>query len=82
MYELIFLPCDGVVDSQIEYAYDEYGNPTKFFDASWEIPDNIIKEIACCLLPDIVSYCESEACKAEFVRWKAQQSEMQKSKAG
>lgn len=82
MYELIFLPCDGVVDSQIEYAYDEYGNPTKFFDASWEIPDNIIKEIARCLLPDIVSYCESEAGKAEFERWKAQQSEIQKSKAG
>ena len=50
--------------------------------ASWEIPDNIIKEIARCLLPDIVSYCESEAGNAEFERWKAQQSEMQKSKAG
>ena len=50
--------------------------------ASWEIPDNIIKEIARCLLPDIVSYCESEAGKAEFERWKAQQPEMQKSKAG
>ena len=36
IYELISLPCDGVVDSQIEYAYDEYGNPTKFFDASCE----------------------------------------------
>lgn len=50
--------------------------------ASWEIPDDIIKEIARCLLPDIVSYCESETGKAEFERWKAQQSEMQKSKAG
>ena len=50
--------------------------------ASWEIPDSIIKEIARCLLPDIVSYCESEAGKAEFERWKAQQSEIQKSKAG
>ena len=50
--------------------------------ASWEIPDDIIKEIARCLLPDIVSYCESEAGKAEFERWKTQQPEMQKSKAG
>ena len=50
--------------------------------ASWEIPDNIIKEIARCLLSDIVSYCESEAGKAEFEHWKAQQAEMQKSKAG
>lgn len=49
--------------------------------ASWEIPDNIIKEIARCLLPDIVSYCESEAGKAEFERWKAQQPEIQQSKA-
>ena len=50
--------------------------------ASWEIPDDIIKEIARCLLPDIVSYCESEAGKAEFERWNEQQAEMQKSKAG
>ena len=50
--------------------------------ASWEIPDSIIKEIARCLLPDIVSYCESEAGKAEFEWWKAQQAETQKSKAG
>ena len=49
--------------------------------ASWEIPDDIIKEIARCLLPDIVSYCESEAGKAEFERWNEQQAEMQKSKA-
>ena len=50
--------------------------------ASWEIPDDIIKEIARCLLPDIVSYCESETGKAEFERWKAQQTGTQKSKAG
>ena len=50
--------------------------------ASWDIPDDIIKEIARCLLPDIVSYCESEAGKADFERWKEQQDEMQKSKAG
>ena len=49
--------------------------------ASWEIPDDIIKEIARCLLPDIVSYCGSEAGKAEFERWNEQQAEMQKSKA-
>ena len=49
--------------------------------ASWEIPDNIIKEIARCLLPDIVSYSESEAGKAKFERWQEKQSETQKSKA-
>jgi YD repeat-containing protein len=36
IYEYISLPCDGVVDYQTEFAYDEYGNPTKFFDACYE----------------------------------------------
>lgn len=49
--------------------------------ASFEIPDDIIKEIARCLLPDIVSYCESEAGKAEFERWQEKQAQTQKSKA-
>lgn len=43
--------------------------------ASWEIPDNIIKEIARCLLPDIVSYCESDAGKEAFAKSQAEQNE-------
>ena len=39
------------------------GNPPK-------IPDHIRMEIARCLLPDIIAYCESEECKREFEEWK------------
>lgn len=43
--------------------------------ASWEIPDNIIKEIARCLLPDIIAYCESDAGKEAFAKSQAEQNE-------
>lgn len=42
--------------------------------ASWEIPDNIIKEIARCLLPDIVAYCESDEGKEAYAKWQQEQS--------
>ena len=35
-YEIDMRPCDGVVDYQREFSYDEYGNPTKAHDASYE----------------------------------------------
>lgn len=49
--------------------------------ASGRIPDNLIEEIARCLLPDIVAYCESEEGKQEFAKWQILQQE-QTSKAG
>ena len=39
------------------------GNPPK-------IPDHIRMEIARCLLPDIIAFCESEEGKKEFEEWK------------
>ena len=39
------------------------GNPPK-------IPDHIRMEIARCLLPDIIAFCESEEGKREFEEWK------------
>jgi YD repeat-containing protein len=36
IYEYELHPCDGVVDYQTAFAYDEYGNPTKAFDESYE----------------------------------------------
>ena len=39
------------------------GNPPK-------IPDHIRIEIARCLLPDIIAFCESEQGKREFEEWK------------
>ncbi len=40
-----------------------------------EIPNHIIKEMARCLLPDIIAYCESEEGKAAFLKWKAEQKQ-------
>ncbi len=33
-------------------------------------PDRLIKEMARCLLPDIINYCESEEGKASFQKWR------------
>ena len=44
-----------------------------------QIPEHIRKEIARCLLPDIVAYFESEQGQREFEEWKAQQEAEKKS---
>lgn len=46
-----------------------------------QIPEHICKEIARCLLPDIVAYLESEQGQREFEEWKAQQTLKQKEKS-
>ena len=38
-----------------------------------EIPDDLIKEIARCLAPNIVAFFETEEAKREFEEWKAEQ---------
>lgn len=45
---------------------------------TWQLPPSVIQEVARCLLPDVVAYCESEEGKAEFAKW---QQEQEKSKA-
>ena len=35
-----------------------------------EIPDELIKEIARCLIPDIIRFLESDKGKEEFEKWK------------
>ena len=35
-----------------------------------EIPDELIKEIAKCLIPDIIKFLESDKGKKEFEKWK------------
>ena len=35
-----------------------------------EIPDELIKEIARCLIPDIIRFLESDKSKEEFEKWK------------
>ena len=38
-----------------------------------EIPDELIKEIARCLIPDIIRFLESDKGKEEFEKWKSNQ---------
>ena len=38
-----------------------------------EIPAHLRMEMARCLLPDIIAFCESEKGKAEIAQWKAEQ---------
>ena len=35
-----------------------------------EIPDDLIKEIARCLIPDIIKFLDSDKGKEEFEKWK------------
>ena len=37
------------------------------------IPAHLRLEMARCLLPDIIAFCESEKGKAEIAQWKAEQ---------
>ena len=46
-----------------------------------QIPEHIRKEIARCLLLDIVAYFESEQGQREFAEWKAQQGAEKKEKS-
>ena len=39
-----------------------------------EIPDELLKEIARCLVPDIIAFFETEEAKREFEVWKLEQS--------
>ena len=38
-----------------------------------DIPDDLIKEIARCLVPDIIAFFETEEAKCEFEEWKLEQ---------
>ena len=38
-----------------------------------EIPDELIKEIARCLIPDIIRFLESDKGKEEFEKWQREQ---------
>ena len=38
-----------------------------------EIPDELVKEIARCLIPDTIRFLESDKGKEEFEKWKSNQ---------
>ena len=46
-----------------------------------DIPDEVIKEIARCLVPDIIAFFETEEAKREFEAWKAEQEKKKADKA-
>ena len=43
-----------------------------------EIPDELIKEIAKCLMPDIIAYFESEKAQKEFAEWMTERREKER----
>jgi hypothetical protein len=46
-----------------------------------DIPDEVIKEIARCLVPDIIAFFETEEAKREFEAWKVEQEKKKANKA-
>ena len=46
-----------------------------------DIPDEVIKEIARCLVPDIIAFFETEEAKQEFEAWKTEQEKKNSIKA-
>ena len=46
-----------------------------------DIPDDLIKEIARCLVPDIIAFFETEEAKREFEAWKLEQEQKLANKA-
>ena len=46
-----------------------------------DIPDDLIKEIARCLAPNIVAFFETEEAKREFEAWKLEQEQKLANKA-
>ena len=46
-----------------------------------DIPDDLIKEIARCLVPDIIAFFETEEARREFEKWKLEQEKKNAIKA-
>ena len=44
------------------------------------IPDEVSKEIARCLVPDIIAFFETEEAKREFEEWKLEQEKKKKTR--
>jgi len=46
-----------------------------------DIPDDLIKEIARCLVPDVIAFFETEEAKREFEEWKLEQEKKNSNKS-
>lgn len=63
---IAFVAC---VDRALEYIHALLHDKR----ATWELPPELIGEIARCLLPDVVAYCESEEGKEAYAKWQQEQ---------
>ena len=63
----------GIIKSIEKLLQDNHGE--------CEIPDELIKEIARCLVPDIIAFFETEESKREFEEWKLEQEKKNSNKA-
>ena len=50
-------------------------------DGACDIPDEVIQEIARCLVPDIIAFFETEEAKREFEAWKTEQEKKKENEA-
>ena len=50
-------------------------------DGACDIPDEVIKEIARCLVPDIIAFFETEEAKREFEAWKIEKEKKKENEA-
>ena len=50
-------------------------------DGACDIPDEVIKEIARCLVPDIIAFFETKEAKREFEAWKLEQEKKKENEA-
>ena len=50
-------------------------------DGACDIPDEVIQEIARCLVPDIIAFFETEEAKREFEAWKLEQEKKKENEA-
>ena len=57
----------------LKYLRKEVSRILNGFRAECLLTKDQLKEFARCLLPDIITYCESETGKREFAEWKEKQ---------
>ena len=69
MLDRLLVALISCVDRTLEYIcallHDKHG--------TWQLPPSVIQEVARCLLPDVVAYCESDEGKEAYAKWQAEQ---------
>ena len=63
------------------HKFDDVLKLLKDTHGECDIPDDLIKEIARCLAPNIVAFFETEEAKREFEEWKKEQEKKKENEA-